>query len=93
MNKCGLRKKDGTLKRAAAIVGVGAIIALGALAIAYDSDDSATANLAGSGDAPSNTTYAQPNVSNMNMGATTTWAAPGSVEATTLASPAVKAGK
>jgi len=48
-------------------------------------------SLAGSGDAPANTTYSQPVVAGMNMGATATWAPPASTEATSKAMPPIKA--
>jgi hypothetical protein len=82
-----------SVKRASAVAGIAAVIALGALAVAVNRNDSPTAALAGSGDAPTNTEYTQPNITAMNMGASATWTAPPSVEATTLASPVVKAGK
>jgi hypothetical protein len=46
---------------------------------------------ASSGDAPTNTTYAQPSVSAMNTGATATFSAPGTEPAVVSASPTFKA--
>jgi hypothetical protein len=80
------------VKRLAAMAGLAAIVALSVLTVVYDREPTGAATLAGSGDAPSNTTYTQPNVAGMNMGATATWTTPASVEATTVASPAIKAG-
>jgi hypothetical protein len=79
------------VKGASAVIGLLALIALGALAVAFNHDGPPAAALAGSGDAPTNTEYTQPSVTAMNMGASATWTAPPSVEATTLASPVIKA--
>jgi hypothetical protein len=48
--------------------------------------------LAGSGDAPTNTTYTQPAPSAMNVGSTATFSAPPSEPAIASAVPSVKAG-
>jgi hypothetical protein len=48
--------------------------------------------LAGSGDAPANTTYVQPSVIAATMGATATWTTPEPTLATDKAVPVVKAG-
>ncbi len=73
------------------VVGAGALITLGALSAAHGTGGQASM-LAGSGDAPANTTYSSPAVKPVDMGATATWAAPSSVEPTTMAVPPVKAG-
>ncbi len=73
------------------VIGAGAMITLGALSATHDGGGSASM-LAGSGDAPANTTYSSPVVKGADMGATATWEAPSNVEATTMAVPAVKAG-
>ncbi len=73
------------------VIGAGAMITLGALGAAQ-SDGGPANMLAGSGDAPANTTYSSPVVAPANMGATATWSAPDSIEPTTVAVPPVKAG-
>jgi hypothetical protein len=78
------------VKRIGMAFGVGAAFAMGVLGIGHSSP-AQTTSLAGSGDAPANTTYVQPVVGGMNMGATATWAAPATTEATMMAVPAVKA--
>lgn len=80
-------------KLAGAIVGVGAVVALGTLAIGLDRGGPGASTLAGSGDAPSNTMYAPPSVKNMNVGATAaTTTTPPAVPPIEVASPTVKAG-
>jgi hypothetical protein len=75
------------------VIGAGAFIALGALSAAYGGIDikPGPRSFAGSGSAPVNTTFAQPVVSGMNLGATATWTTPASVPMTTVAVPPVKA--
>jgi hypothetical protein len=75
------------------VIGAGAFIALGALSAAYGEIDikPGPRSFAGSGSAPVNTTFAQPVVSGMNLGATATWTTPASVPVTTVAVPPVKA--
>jgi hypothetical protein len=75
------------------VIGIGAFVVLAILSIAFSSSHfgSGTA-LAGSGDAPANTTYAVPGVPGASMGATATWEAPGTTMAVESASPSVKAG-
>lgn len=75
-------------------LGFGALAALAALAVTSLSHGGVlpqSTSLAGSGDAPANTTYSQPVVAGMNMGATATWAPPASTEATSKAVPPIKA--
>jgi hypothetical protein len=75
-------------KRAGLALGVAAVGAM----IAIGLGASQTSVVAGSGDAPSNTTYVQPAPSAMNQGATATWTAPGTEPAVASAVPSVKAG-
>lgn len=75
------------------IIGIGAFAALAILGIAYGDGRFGTGTtLAGSGDAPANTTYVQPTVAAATMGATATWTTPSSVMPTEKAVPPVKAG-
>ena len=78
------------VKRIGMALGVGAAFAMGVLGIGHSSP-AATTSLAGSGDAPANTTYVQPVVAGMNTGATATWAPPATTEPVARAVPAVKA--
>ena len=81
------------MKLLGAAVAAAAVVAAGGVTMALDRDSSGhSATLAGSGDAPTNTSYVQPSVSNMNMGATATFTTPSSVPATTEAVPPLKAG-
>jgi hypothetical protein len=75
------------------LVGIGAFAMLAVLGIAYGgSHFGAGRALAGSGDAPANTTYVQPTVVGATMGATATWTTPSLTVPTGKAVPAVKAG-
>ena len=74
------------------IVGAAAFVSLGVLSVGFAHDDSHGVDLAGSGDAPANTTYVQPSAGAMNVGATATWTAPPSIEATVKAVPSSSAG-
>lgn len=77
----------------AGLAGAGAFVVLGAVGLGSGhGTETAGVNLAGSGDAPSNTTYAQPTDKAMTMGATATFTTPLSVEQSPSASPAIKAG-
>lgn len=72
------------------VVGTSAVVALGALTVAYGGDDFGTGStLAGSGDAPANTTYVHPTVG--GFGATATQKSPASTVATSMAVPALTA--
>jgi hypothetical protein len=72
------------------LVGGSAVVALGALGVAYGSNGSGSpSSVAGSGDAPANTTYVQPTEGAMSMGATATAAPPASTLATSVAVPAI----
>jgi hypothetical protein len=75
------------------IIGMTAFAAMTVLGIAYSTSNvgSGTA-LAGSGDAPANTTYVQPTVIAATMGATATWTTPEPTLATDKAVPVIKAG-
>jgi hypothetical protein len=79
--------------QALGVIGIGAFAVLAILSVAFSTSHfgSGTA-LAGSGDAPANTTYVAPSVANASVGATATWQAPASTMATESAAPAVKAG-
>ncbi|MDT4999838.1 MAG: hypothetical protein QOK12_1943 [Mycobacterium sp.] len=75
------------------VIGIGAFAALAVLGIAYGgSHFGAGSALAGSGDAPANTTYVQPTVTGVTMGATATWTTPSLTAPTGKAVPALKAG-
>jgi hypothetical protein len=80
-------------KRVGLALGVAAVAAMAALGLSHGGPASNSTLLAGSGDAPTNTTYAQPVVSAMNQGATATFTPPGSEPAVASAVPSVKAGK
>jgi hypothetical protein len=72
------------------LMGITAGVALGALSLA-STPEPTTAPNASSGDAPTNTVYVSPTLGGMTLGATQTWAAPGTVEETGQAVPPVKA--
>jgi type IV secretory pathway VirB10-like protein len=74
-----------------AVVGAGAFAALVALGVVGNHAATAANYQASSGDAPTNTTYAQPSVPAMSMGATATFTPPGTEAPTEVASPVVKA--
>jgi Na+-transporting methylmalonyl-CoA/oxaloacetate decarboxylase beta subunit len=78
--------------RTLGLVGAAAFVTLGAVSLGYEHDSSAGIDLAGSGDAPANTVYVQPKDAAMTMGATATWTAPATVEATAKAVPAGDGG-
>jgi hypothetical protein len=92
MNSNRYPARGRTLKLAAAVVGAAALIALTVATTSQYRDGSGTTALAGSGDAPSNTTYTQPSTAAMTMGATATWSTPSSAPEVSEASPAIKAG-
>jgi hypothetical protein len=77
-------------KRVGLALGVAAVAAMAALGLSHGA--STPTMLAGSGDAPSNTTYVQPAPSAMNVGSTATFSAPPSEPAIASAVPSVKAG-
>ncbi|WP_319449873.1 MULTISPECIES: hypothetical protein [unclassified Mycobacterium] len=79
-------------KRVGLALGVAAVAAMAALGLSHGGPTPNSTMLAGSGDAPTNTTYTQPAVSAMNQGATATFTAPGSEPAIASAVPSVKAG-
>lgn len=87
------RRLSGSWVRAACALGsVVAGAMLGAMSATSDAHLRPAANYqAGSGDAPTNTTYVQPAVPAMNQGATATFSPPGTEPATTIASPTFKA--
>jgi hypothetical protein len=94
MNTIRPRTKRRGVKLVGAVLAGAAVVVAGALTVAFDGDGSGRADvLAGSGDAPTNTTFTQPSVAGMTMGAT---ASPPATPATTPevadAKPAVKAG-
>jgi len=80
------------VKFVAAVLAGAAVAVAGVLTVAFDGDGSRHANvLAGSGNAPTNTTYIQPTGSEMTMGATATDTTPPSAPAVAVATPPVKA--
>lgn len=74
-------------RRMLGLAGAGAFVTLGVLSLGLGHDGAQGTDLAGSGDAPANTTYAQPTDAAMIMGATATWTTPSSVEAIVKAAP------
>ncbi|MDQ1731252.1 MAG: hypothetical protein QOK10_1411 [Pseudonocardiales bacterium] len=93
MNTIRTRTKRRGVKLVAAAVAGAALVAAGALTVAFDGNGSGHADmLAGSGDAPANTTYSQPTGGAMTMGATATFTTPSSVPQVTEAVPPIKAG-
>jgi hypothetical protein len=93
MNTIRTRTKRRGVKWVGATLACAAVAAAGALTVAFDGDGSGHANvLAGSGDAPANTTYSQPTGGAMTMGATATFTTPSSVPQVTEAVPPIKAG-
>lgn len=73
-----------------AAMGAGAMVVLGALSSAYGGgiDVGPGPRIeAGSGSAPTNTVYKQPEVGAMNTGATATWSAPGTAPEVPMAVP------
>jgi hypothetical protein len=87
------RTKSRGVKFVAAVLAGAAVAVAGALTVAFDGDGSRHANvLAGSGNAPTNTTYSQPAAPAMTVGATATDTTPPSAPAVAVASPTVKAG-
>jgi hypothetical protein len=79
-------------KRVGLALGVAALASMAALGLSHGGPASNSTMLAGSGDAPTNTTYTQPAVSAMNQGATATFTPPGTEPAIASAVPSVKAG-
>ncbi|TPG28188.1 hypothetical protein [Mycolicibacterium hodleri] len=74
-------------KTSLGLAGAAAFVTLGALSLGYGHASPTGIELAGSGDAPANTTYVQPTDNAMTMGATATWTTPTSVEAIVKAVP------
>lgn len=81
---------EGLRMKVLGLAGAAAFVTLGVLSLGYGHGDPSGTDLAGSGDAPANTTYVQPTDNAMTMGATATWTTPTSVEAIVKAAP--KAG-
>jgi hypothetical protein len=78
MNRDTTKSATG-VTRALAVVGAGAFVLLGSLSAMYGGgfDEHPGKRIeAGSGSAPTNTTYKQPVVGGMNVGATATWTTP-----------------
>lgn len=69
------------------VAGAAAFVAFGALGLANGHPNPSGVVLAGSGDAPANTTFVQPTDNAMTMGATATMTTPSSIEATAKAVP------
>lgn len=84
------KQHRGLVVKAFGLVGITAGVALGALSLA-STPEPTTVPSASSGDAPTNTVYVSPTLGGMTLGATQTWAPPGTVEATGHAVPPVKA--
>lgn len=74
------------------LAGASAFVALGTMSLVSGPSGAGATNVAGSGDAPTNTVYVQPTVAGASMGATATWTTPASVEESVSAVPPVKAG-
>jgi hypothetical protein len=79
-------------KRVGAALALGAVAAMASLTLGHGDPAATPTTLAGSGDAPANTTFTQPVVGGMNMGATATWAAPATTLETPSAAPPIKGG-
>lgn len=79
-------------KQVGLALGVAAVAAMAALGLSHGGPTPNSTVLAGSGDAPDNTTYTQPAPSAMNVGSTATFSAPPSEPAIASAVPSVKAG-
>jgi hypothetical protein len=79
-------------KRFGLAAGVAAVAAMAALGLGHGASAPTSTMLAGSGDAPSNTTYTQPAPAAMSQGSTATFSAPPSEPAIESAVPSVKAG-
>lgn len=79
-------------RRLLGLAGAVAFVALGALSSTYGHGNSGRVDLAGSGDAPTNTVYVQPTENAMTMGATATFTTPSSVEPTAKAVPPLGVG-
>jgi hypothetical protein len=81
------------VKLVGALIGAGAVAAMGALGLTCGGVGSGTGStLAGSGDAPTGTVYVQPTVKGMEAGSTSTEGPPPTTLITSMAAPAVKAG-
>jgi hypothetical protein len=92
MNRNNENQHRRRIKTTCAVIGVGAFAALAALGVAAGNHQApASSYQASSGDAPANTTYSQPSVPTMNMGATATFTAPGTEAPTSMAAPLIKA--
>jgi hypothetical protein len=79
-------------KRVGAALGLATVGAMTALTLGHDGLTATSTTLAGSGDAPANTTFTQPVVAGMNMGGTATWAPPATTLETPRAAPLIRAG-
>jgi hypothetical protein len=74
------------------LAGAAAFVTLGVLSLGYGQGSPSGVELAGSGDAPANTTYVQPTDNAMTMGATATWTTPTTVEPIAKAVPSKSGG-
>jgi hypothetical protein len=83
-----IRTKRRGVKFIGAVLAGAAVVAAAALTVAFDGHANV---LAGSGDAPSNTTFSQPAGPAMTMGATATATTPPSAPAVAVASPTITA--
>jgi hypothetical protein len=82
-----IRAKRRGVKLVGAVLAGAAVVVAAALTVAFDGH---TDVLAGSGDAPSNTTYSQPVGAAMTVGATATATTPPSAPAVAVATPGLK---
>jgi hypothetical protein len=85
-------QKHRRARRVGLTLGVAAVGALAALGLGHGGSAPTHTMVAGSGDAPTNTTYSQPAVGGMNVGSTSKWTPPDTEPAIASAVPAVKAG-
>jgi hypothetical protein len=69
------------------VAGAAAFVTLGVVSLGHGYGSPDVTALAGSDDAPSNTTYAQPAGKSMNVGATATFTLPSSIEPVAKAVP------
>ena len=79
-------------RRVGLAFGIASVAAMAAFGLSHGGSVATSSVVAGSGDAPSNTTYTQPAVGAMTQGATATFSAPPSTPSVESAVPSVKAG-
>ncbi|MDT7766781.1 MAG: hypothetical protein QOC63_6201 [Mycobacterium sp.] len=86
-----IRTKRRGVKFVAAVLAGAAVVVAAALTVAYDGRANVANVVAGSGDAPANTTFSQPAGPAMTMGATATETTPPSAPAVAVAKPTITA--